>query len=489
MKRLMTLSGLLFENRSSSQTILKNTFWLGLGEVIVKALKFLLLIYVARILGATDYGAFSFALAFVGLFAIVNAMGLRDIVIREFAKGKETDFYSLGSLKIILGIIFALIVFIGSFFITSDPLIRRIIWILALYTIFDNLIAFVNLLFRAREKMQYEALARILQALFVTGVGFLVIFRFPSIENLSYGYFVATLLALISVLLFFHFRIFPLKVEWRKDVWARYLVAAWPIALSAAFMAVYGEIDSVIMGSLNQVTEVGWYNAAFRVFGIAIIPISLITTSFYSTLSRVFNEGKEKFKKVLDDQVETLVFLTVPAIVGGIVLAPQIINFIYGEEYDPSILAFRIIVITLPVVVLASVFNQILVITNHQQKIIIITLVGAIVSIIANFVLIPQYSLYGAAIARVISFLAVFFVGFSLVLRASSINLLNSKNFISLTGALIASLVMYFVIKQPAVYNLHVVFSAMAGAAAYIPSVVILRKFYKGLLLNRIWKQ
>ena len=73
------------KNLSTKQTIAKNTFWLAVAEGITRFLKLFLIIYVARILGATEYGKFTFALAFVSLFAIFSDLGLSQITTREFA--------------------------------------------------------------------------------------------------------------------------------------------------------------------------------------------------------------------------------------------------------------------------------------------------------------------------------------------------------------------------------------------------------------------
>jgi len=86
---------LLFDNISIKQTIFKNTFWIGLGEGISKLLKLILLIYVAKILGAAEYGKFCFAFAFVGLFTILTELGVYQIMVREFARDKKKgrDFF------------------------------------------------------------------------------------------------------------------------------------------------------------------------------------------------------------------------------------------------------------------------------------------------------------------------------------------------------------------------------------------------------------
>src|SRR4030042_970888 len=123
----------LFKNLGIRQTVLKNTFWLALAETISRLSKLILIIYVARILGVTDYGKFIFALAFVSLFVIFSDFSLPVITTREVSRGKEKEYPAILSLKILLSLGALVLILISSFFIAFDPVIRKVIWILGIY--------------------------------------------------------------------------------------------------------------------------------------------------------------------------------------------------------------------------------------------------------------------------------------------------------------------------------------------------------------------
>ena len=212
---------LFLTNQTLKQTIFKNTFWIALATGLSKFSKLFLLIYVARILGATEYGKFTFALAFVSLFVIFFEFGLSNIVTREFARDKEREkeFFSILSLKVLLSLGTLTLILIGSFLVTSDPDIQKVIWILAVFSSAGNFSEIIYAFFRARQRMEYESWAIALEALVVVGIGFFVILNFPSIINLSYGYLLSALLGLIFILTTFHFKIFPLRLfkKFTKD--------------------------------------------------------------------------------------------------------------------------------------------------------------------------------------------------------------------------------------------------------------------------------
>ena len=92
---------IFFENNSLKQTLFKNTFWIAGSSFLSKFLRAFLVIYIARILGPTDYGRFAFALAFVSIFVTFLDLGLSSIITRELSRGskkekeKEKDFSSL----------------------------------------------------------------------------------------------------------------------------------------------------------------------------------------------------------------------------------------------------------------------------------------------------------------------------------------------------------------------------------------------------------
>src|SRR3989344_2833059 len=134
------IKSIFLENKTTKQIIFKNAFWIALATGISKLLKLALIIYIARALGATEYGKFTFALAFISLFVVFQNLGLPNIITREFAreKDKEEEFYSLLSLKILLGFATLILILISSFLITSSPDILKIIWILAIFSLISN---------------------------------------------------------------------------------------------------------------------------------------------------------------------------------------------------------------------------------------------------------------------------------------------------------------------------------------------------------------
>ena len=482
-KNFIDIKEFLFNNKSVRQTIFKNVFWLSLAEGVSRLLTFVLFIYIARILGATEYGKFTFALAFVYLLSIFSDLGISQITTREFSREKEMekDYPAILSLKFFLILGTLILVLISSFFTISDPVIKKIIWILALYVFGGSFAQIIYAFLAARQRMEYEAWSKILQTFLFVAFGSLVIFIFPSAENLALGYLVATLIFLSLLLLFFHFKVYKLKFAFSPAIWQKFLNMSWPLALSALFVTIYSEIDSVMMGYLGQITQTGWYNAAYRITGFTLIPMALFSQSFFPVLSKAFKESKEKLQNIWNYQMKAMIILAIPIMTGGIFLSRKIIYFVYNPEYTPSILVFQILIIMAGIIFLSSPFNGVLIASNQQKKIFWVTMAGAFANIILNLILIPKFSLYGAAVATVITQFLVFLLLIQLTLKLNIISFFNLKILLTLIGAGISSGIMYFIITRPQIYHLHVIFSVLIGIIVYF---LILFCFFSFLKLK-----
>lgn len=394
---------IFFKNYKVKQIIFKNVFWLGLAEAITRLLKLVLIIYVARILGVADYGKFVFALSFVSLFVIFSDFSLPVITNREVSQGKKEEYPTILTLKIILSFFAFFLIIIGSFFITKDVLIQKTILILGLFVLICNFSDIIFAFFKAILKMKYEAIARIFQSILITVSGFYVIFNFPSIENLSYSYLFSAFFSFIFVLIFFHFKIYPLNLSWNIRIWQKYLKFSLPLFLNRIVNAIFYYSPFLIMGFLKNFNSTGFYGASFKLMGAFVIPANLISHSFFPLLSKTSKESREKFQEILNLQIKIMILFSFFLIILGIIFGHQIIKFIYGPDFLPASLSFSFLVIMTVIIVLTIPFLQVLIIFNQQKKILLVNIFKTIIALILNVFLFYKFSFYGLAFSLSLS--------------------------------------------------------------------------------------
>ncbi len=465
----MSLKSFLLENKSVKQTILKNTFWLAFSQGVIKLIKLLLIIYVAKILSATEYGKFSYAMSFAGLFAVLVDMGINSIFVREMSSDSEKQKYfsSLLSFKIFLSFISFASIFGLSFLISRDPSVQLNIWILGLSVVLAGVASFFMSLFQAHQKMEIPIIGDILQALGTTVIGLILIFRVPLAQYLSFAYLIGSVILLMTAvfLTVFHKYSIGLSVDFR--VWGEFLKMSWPLALGSLFINVFAATDSLMIGYMKNMEQVGFYNAAQRIMALAGLPVGFLATSFFPAISKAVGQGKEALQKIFDFEIEIFLMIALPIFCGGLILAPRLIDYVYDPKFYPAVLVFRMLCFVILFHYISYPFNQILIAHNRQQWTFWITVGTSMLDIILNLIFIPQYGLYGATFTTIISACVSLAVLMAIFGKFGFVRILDFKTIKVFLTSCLACIAMYFVLVNPYVFNANIFVSVPIGIMAY----------------------
>lgn len=471
------IKSILLENRNVRQTVLKNTFWLVFAEVVVKVLGLISVIYIARALGATEYGRFTFALSFVSMMIIISDLGITDISTREFSRDKDNEKKMAGifTLEVFLCLLVLIITIISSFFVTSDRVVREMIWILIIYILSNSLVGVMFSFLRARQKMEYEAVVKIAQTIITTIAVFFVIIYIPSTQNLSYGYMISSLIILTLAAIWFSVFFHPLRLKWQNDS-LHILKMSWPLSLGFMGGWAYVLINSIILGNFGLITENGWYGAALKIALAVSIPADLIIKSFFPVVSGAFVNSKEKLQKIWNQISRVLILMAFPMAFGGIVLAPKIIGLFYGASFLPSVVAFQLLIIAMCISFLSYPYSMILVVADQQKSNFILIILGAFLNIVLDVFLLPILGFYGVIIATNIVLVITLFLIVILTKYKTPVKPINYDIAKSVLLSFVSSFFMYWLISNNAIYRLNIVVVCVIGLIAYLLSILLLRR-------------
>src|SRR5438093_3209538 len=139
--------------------------------------------------------------------------------------------------------------------------------------------------FRAHQRMEYESWLAMSGAVGLGAGALVFLWRRQSIEALSYSYLVSSVVVLAGAGIIAVVKGYPVLPSADVRVWRRYIGMAAPIAVMGVVGSVYRFSDSVMLGWLGLIEETGYYNAALRVVGLAIIPMNLVLPVFLPALS------------------------------------------------------------------------------------------------------------------------------------------------------------------------------------------------------------
>jgi len=400
----------LLDPRGQRQILFKNSVWLAIADGLTRLVKFIVTLYVIRILGSLEYGKFAFAFAFVSLFSTLFDFGLAPVMTREFARREEEDrsFSPLLSFKLGFGMFVFVLIAASGHLVSSDGIIRRLMVVLALALWMNEASATYYALFRSRQRMEYESWMGILGGLVFGGAGFLLLSLFPSIVVLSYTYLVSAVAVLSGTVILAVWKGYPFRLAFDRLIWQRYLAMAAPLALYGVVMGIYSFSDSVMLGAFGHLEETGWYNAALRIVGLAIIPMNFVGPVFLPALSSALAKTDEGLQRLFDLQLEIMIFAAFMITCVVFSLAPTIMEVAFTSSFSAGAVALQISIFVAFFQYLWTPYNQVLIVFNQQRKVFLVHLVGAIANLLLNAMLIPVLSLYGASLASVVTQAIVF---------------------------------------------------------------------------------
>jgi O-antigen/teichoic acid export membrane protein len=460
----MNIKSLLLDNQSIKQTILKNTFWLTVAEMVQAGIGFLIVVWLARHFGPVIYGQWAFALSFVALFSVFADFGFTTLTVREIARDKSKTAQYLDNIlimKLILGLItLGLIVLIVQF-LGKEPEVVKLVYFLGIYTVINIFATFFHSIFRANEKMQYETACRVIQSLSLFGLVAYFILNKGPILTISYAYIGAALIGVSFSLAFIwrYFSKFFLKIDFK--VCKEILSEAWPFGLSFIAISIYYYLGSVMLGIMKSNEEVGWYNAAYTVILFTQVFGVIMTASFFPKLSQKYKESLESLKAVVNKFAKILHIFAWPIAFGGTLLASRILIFFYGKEYLPGTLALQILAWSMAIIYINTTYGEIIKATDRQKLYLIGVGGGAVLNVILNFLLIPLLSLNGAALATLLTEIAVLIFMYIQVNKLISVRL-SAYAVIPLCLSIIMGFLIYFYFS-----NLNIILVIFLGALIY----------------------
>ncbi|MBQ9117710.1 MAG: flippase [Clostridia bacterium] len=385
---------------------MKNTGWL-VGEQIFQMLLSLVVgILSARYLGPNGYGTLNYTLSFVTFFVSVVTLGMDSVIVKKMVENPDREGEYLGSCmllrffsSVLSSIAIGLIVFILN---PSEPLKVGLALIQSLQLVFRSAHLFESW-FQRRLKSKYVAIAKMVASIAVSAYK---IFLLVTAKDLIWFAFSNVLLEGISVLIFATFykvdkgQKLSVKFSTGKEV----LSQSYHFILSGLMVAIYTQMDKIMIGQMLTDTDVGLYTTALTLCGMWIFVPTAIINSFQVRIYELKKEGKEaEYLDRLKRLYGAVIWLCL--IVSAIVtiFADLGVHILYGEAYAGSSGVLRIAIWS-EVFSMIGVARGIWIVNEGKQKYVkYYLLIGAVVNLILNFVLIPLMGIYGAALATLVT--------------------------------------------------------------------------------------
>lgn len=384
--------------------VAKNTFFLSASQITARAIGFLYFIFLARMLGVETFGIYNFTLAFVYSFTPVADFGIERLVLRDISrKPEKTSFY----LTRLLPLRFLLT--IGAYFaalilgVVLGQSSRQILYlaIFGLYLLPCNLTYLIASFQNARERMGYMAVANVAAPILtaILGVPFALL-------GLPLGFVLsAVVVANLVIALFFLGRTssWNLKLGWMIDrkFWCYAFFQSWPFAVLTILAVFYLRISLILVGLLKGAYFTGLYGSAFKFISATnLIPQSL-ALALFPLSSRLFTTDRKKLEGVYKKGLGVLLLFSLPFALFLAFASPAIIRMAYGSDYLEAAPILSVLGLALLLFFLNALPGNIILNSPKVRQFLPLALLNFLLAVILGLILIPRYSMLGAAWAVV----------------------------------------------------------------------------------------
>jgi O-antigen/teichoic acid export membrane protein len=322
---------------------------------------------VARLVGPSVLGTLAFGLAYVSMFSFISDLGLGTAHIKLIASGtNQADCLGIyARLKLMLITLYVIVVcsvFVVQKYLMNMPFESQqheiVIFIYLIITVIGQLSTIITSTWAAKaEQAKQDAPMFIQTLLFQVLKLMLALLGFKAI-GIAFGNLTAVLLV-IPVYLFFAR---DLKFgTFDKKLMKEYLIITGPIIIIGICQVLVASTDRVILQSMSNSTEVGYYSAAFTLGSfIRTIEgsVGLLLFPYFS----MFIANKEIYKinetlKKYERFTFTFIF---PGALSLSLFSDLIIHLTYGNGFVSTIPIFSLIVISMTISLASLPYQNIL---------------------------------------------------------------------------------------------------------------------------------
>tara|TARA_B100001093_G_C26860315_1_gene1029834 strand:- start:934 stop:2292 length:1359 start_codon:yes stop_codon:yes gene_type:complete len=387
--------------------MLKKIFSYGFFEAISKGLNRSLIFCLPLFLSTTDYGKVGILISVELLLPAFTVFGLDRALLRFFHEKKN---YPSFTGTIFRGIflthsVLILITFFISLFVNPNlfglSLFPDIFLLLILVFLQSLNLIFINL-YRAEENHGKYFKLKLLTSIIKVFVVILFLFEFSDYKSYLYGSIISLIIVLAWNL--YHknneLKYFDFNTKTLRNITA----FGWPFVMHGLSLNLLGHADKFVIERMIGIEQVGIYTLAYSVGASITFAFQGIST-FMEPL--IYKEKDNKLRNLLLSKY--FLFCFVSSIIFGVLLvflSESLLTNFYKNEFNESLELIPFIMMCFLLTPYYLKANYELIYKKKTIYIALCSIFCAIMNIIINIILIPDFGLKGAIIATYIAYFA-----------------------------------------------------------------------------------
>lgn len=385
----------------------KNTGWLLTEKLIRIFFGFTVNILLVRYLGAEDFGVFSYALSYVGLFTALATLGLDSIITRELVNRPNDKRKILGSVFILrlIGASTAFILILSILIVTGESKVNTTAILILSTGMFFQSFYVIEYFFHAQVKGKFVAIVQSSSIIITSLIKLYFIFTEASLIAFVIVQAAEIIIIAFGFVLTYKFqkeKIFDWKFD--KTISINLLKDAWPLILAGVVVGIYVRIDQIMIEKMLNSRELGFYAAAVRLCEVWYFIPMVITTSLFPAILNAKKTDENLYLNRMQKLYDLMSIISIGIALPVTFLSVFIMSTLYGNEFIIGSTVLTVYIWAGVPTFLGVASSQYLISENLTKISFYRTSIGLIANIFLNLVLIPKYGINGAAYATLISY-------------------------------------------------------------------------------------
>lgn len=460
--------------------------WVALINLMIRAIRFLITLVLARLLTPEDFGLVAIGLLVVNTIALFRDMGMSSALIYhkgEIEKAANTAFILFPIIGLGLsGIAFLSAPYTAAFFSEphSEPVIKALSVTLFLVSLGITHSSLLDRELEFKKQVAPETVSIVSYGL----IAVILAFSGYGVWAIVYGKIFSFVVYLIAMWIVFPWR--P-KLEFDIESAKSLLGYGRHIMGAAIILFALANLDKAFVGKLVGTTALGFYTMAYTVSNMHVLNINnMIRRVLFPTFSRL-GDNPASLKRAFIKTVRYVSLFTAPLSLGILIMAPEIILGLLGEKWMPSLLALQILCIAGLLQAISTATTIFLKATGKPETVVRISLVQLVLFIGLAYPLSLAYGVAGTSIAITFSVAIFMFVGFYKVTRYMPICMRDFLNAIKtpfLSSGIMIFLIAFLRLQLSLAPISSLIVFLTAGCGAYVISVLAFQPGIKDDLLK-----
>ncbi|MCG3121279.1 MAG: hypothetical protein ALAOOOJD_04316 [bacterium] len=402
---------------STLRRLFRNTSVLIIANALQPILSFYLIVTISRVLQVDGLGAYSTVFNYQAIFQIFAGFGLKNLLTRNVAQQHDSLWRYLwrGSLIVLP---FALLSMFGLIALTAvldySPLVFWATVVVSLSLLAAALADVCEGVLAGIERLHIVGYSAVLENVLRVIVSLFFLFKGDGLLALVGVFVVSKFIKAAFYYWYIHRYVspFPGKIlRTETGIWRslRQLIGqARVFALTMMCVTIYWKIDVSLLSKMAGLEAVGIYSAAYRFLMIMLVVVDSFVNSLFPIISNYYHTtgaAGGNFDFACKKGLQLLLVMILPVVLCLSLLAPQIIELIYGAKYAAAAPVLQILIWVVAPYAVSQIFAYALVASNNQRYDLFVNAVSMLTNVILNWFLIGRWGYLGAAWAAVMAIL------------------------------------------------------------------------------------